>query len=220
MRFMAGERAGHGFMGRGPGRHGCHGGLGGDDQTGRERMAWDGDEGMGAGFGPGGPGGGPFGRHGRRGGGRFFAQGGLRLVMLALLAEQPRHGYEIIKAIEDRMGGAYVPSAGVVYPTLTLLEETGQIEVAASEGAKKLFAITEAGRATLETNRATVDAMLARMSEAGAARGGARDPRLVRAVENLRLALRLKLASGKLGAEETTALVALLDETVNRIETL
>ena len=199
------ERHGHGFCGEG-----C-------EEGGRERRVWDGEE-HGGRFG--GMIGKALGRHGHRRGGRFFAQGGLRLVMLAMLAEQPRHGYEIIKAIEDRMGGAYVPSAGVVYPTLTLLEETGQIEVVQSEGAKKLYAITEAGRATLASNRAQVDAMMARMDEAGAAQSSERDPRIVRAVENLKLALRLKLASAKLGEGETTALVALLDETAGRIEKL
>jgi DNA-binding PadR family transcriptional regulator len=195
-------------------------GCGPDDgfgEGGRCRRVWDGDERggrLGAAIGK------AFGHHGPRRGGRFFAQGGLRLVMLAMLAEQPRHGYEIIKAIEDRMGGAYVPSAGVVYPTLTLLEETGQIEVVQADGAKKLYAITEAGRATLAEQRAQVDAMMARMDEAGARRSGERDPRVVRAVENLRLALRLKLASPSLGEGETAALVALLDETAQRIEKL
>ncbi|MCE1236930.1 MAG: PadR family transcriptional regulator [Hyphomicrobiales bacterium] len=200
------------------GRDGFRGMRGEFCGEGRERMAWDGEEFGGRGFG--GAIGKAFGRHGHRRGGRFFAQGGLRLVMLAMLAEQPRHGYEIIKAIEDRMGGAYVPSAGVVYPTLTLLEETGQIEVVQSEGAKKLYAITEAGRETLASNRAQIDQMMARMDEAGASRSGERDPRIVRAVENLRLALRLKLASSSFGEGETAALVALLDETASRIEKL
>lgn len=206
----------HGHRMRRMGRHG-HGFAGeACEGMGRERRVWDGEDhgGFGGMMGKG------FGRHGPRRGGRFFAQGGLRLVMLAMLAEQPRHGYEIIKAIEERMGGAYVPSAGVVYPTLTLLEETGQIEVVQSEGAKKLYAITEAGRSTLADNRAQVDAMLARMDEAGARRPGERDPRVVRAVEGLRLALRLKLTSASLGEAETAALVALIDETTRRIETL
>lgn len=187
----------------------------------RDRMAWDGD-----GFDPR-RGGGFFGKafggregHGGRRGGRFFAHGGLRLIMLAMLAEQPRHGYEIIKAIEDRMGGAYVPSAGVVYPTLTLLEETGQIEVVQSEGAKKLYAITAAGRDTLAANNAQVEAMMARMDAAGAERSAERDPRVVRAIESLKLALRLKLTARPLDATQTAALVALLDETTARIEAL
>lgn len=199
------------------------------DKFQRFRRIWD-SEGFGGRFGFGRHGGGGpfgFGRHGGPGGpggrgrgGRFFEHGGLKLVVLALIAERPRHGYEIIKDIEERMGGAYAPSAGVVYPTLTLLEETGQIEVASSEGNKKLYRVTDAGRASLEGNRAQVDAMLARMTETGAARRGDRDPRLVRAVENLRLALRLKLSSGPLSDGEISALVKVLDDTASYVEKL
>ena len=156
--------------------------------------------------------GGPFGR------GRFFDNGVLRLVVLALIAEQPRHGYEIIKEIEERTGGAYAPSAGVIYPTLTLLEETGQIEVMSSEGNKKLYAATEVGRATVEENRAAIDAVLARFAEAGSDRRPERDPRLIRAVENMRLALRLKTQGATLAPEQIDALAELLDETARRIE--
>lgn len=185
----------------------------------RDRHVWDGRKGLGFGRGghPGGHGG-PFGGRGGRGG-RFFEHGALRFVVLALLAEKPAHGYELIKQIEDKVGGAYTPSAGVVYPTLTLLEETGQIEVAAAEGNKKLYAITDAGRDTIAANRAQIDAMFARMGEAGRERRGERDPRLVRAVENLKLALRLKL-DGDLDEPRIAALAALLDETVGRIEAL
>lgn len=160
-----------------------------------------------------GPGrGGPFGR------GRFFDNGVLRLVVLALIVEQPRHGYEIIKEIEDRTGGAYAPSAGVIYPTLTLLEETGQIEVVNSEGNKKLYAATDAGRATVEENRAAIDAVLARFAEASSDRRHERDPRLFRAVENMRLAMRLKMQSAALTPEQIDALAELLDETARKIE--
>ena len=86
-----------------------------------------------------------WGGHGRRG--RVFDQGDLRLVMLALIAEQPRHGYDIIKALEEMTGGEYSPSPGVVYPTLTLLLEQGLAETSDAEGGKKLYAATEAGRA-------------------------------------------------------------------------
>jgi DNA-binding PadR family transcriptional regulator len=192
----------------------------------RDRHAWEG--GGRFGFGRGGPGG-LFGRgsegrdgegHGGRGrGGRFFEHGALRLVILAMMAEKPYHGYELIKEIEDKVGGSYTPSAGVVYPTLTLLEETGLIEVAASEGNKKLYAITDAGRQTIEANRPQIDAMFARMSEAGRRHGGSRDPRILRAIENLKLALRLKLGT-ELDDTRTAALAALLDETVTRIEKL
>src|SRR5262245_41920153 len=73
-------------------------------------------------------------RHGSRSLGRFFAHGDLRLVILDLIAEKPRHGYEIIKAIEEQVAGAYSPSPGVIYPTLTLLEELGYVTVAEAEG--------------------------------------------------------------------------------------
>jgi len=81
-------------------------------------------------------------RGGRSGLGRFFAHGDLRLVSLHLIAEKPRHGYEIIKAIEEHVGGAYSPSPGVIYPTLTLLEELGYVTVTAGDGVKKLHTIT------------------------------------------------------------------------------
>lgn len=187
----------------------------------RDRAAWEGE-----GRGPFGFGrqGGPFGRHGGPGrggrGGRFFEHGGLKLIVLALIGEKPRHGYEIIKEIEDKVGGAYSPSPGVVYPTLTLLEETGQIEVASSEGGKKLYAITIEGRAALEANRAQIEAMMGRMSEAARDRDPHRDPRIMRAIENLRTALHFKLSSGRLGDEQVSALTRLLDETVAKIEAL
>lgn len=157
--------------------------------------------------------GGPRGR-----GGRFFDNGVLRLVVLALIVEQPRHGYEIIKEIEDRTGGAYAPSAGVIYPTLTLLEETGQIEVASAEGNKKLYAATDAGRATVEENRTAIDAVLARFAEAGSHTRPEHNPRLFRAVENMRLAMRLKMQSGTLTPAQIDALADLLDETARKIE--
>ena len=98
--------------------------------------------------------------------GRMLAQGDLRLIALALIAEQPRHGYEIIKLLEDKTAGWYSPSPGIVYPTLTYLEEAGHVTVQA-EGAKKLYTITDEGRAHLEENRAFVDALLDRLTAIG-----------------------------------------------------
>src|SRR5262247_2421090 len=144
------------------------------------------------------------GRHGFGGGGdmmragRMLAQGDLRLIALALIAEQPRHGYEIIKVLEDKTAGWYSPSPGIVYPTLTYLEEAGYV-TAQSEGAKKLYTITDEGRAYLDENREFVDAVLERLTAAGEKiarlrrRFGADErgqnglPQLVRAaLENLR----------------------------------
>jgi DNA-binding PadR family transcriptional regulator len=145
------------------------------------------------------------GHHGRHGmgdnmmrAGRMLAQGDLRLIALALIAEQPRHGYEIIKVLEDKTEGWYAPSPGIVYPTLTYLEEAGYV-TAQADGAKKLYTITGEGKTYLEANRDFVDAVLerlgavgervrARRSEEGdGGERGPRMPRLVRAaLENLR----------------------------------
>ena len=122
------------------------------------------------------------GRHGRRSGyfsggfmggmgmggrafraGRRLASGDLQLVLLALLAERPSHGYELIKALEERSDGFYAPSPGMVYPALTWLEEMGYASVAA-EGAKKLYSITDSGRAYLTENQEAADAMLAQLA--------------------------------------------------------
>jgi len=112
------------------------------------------------------------GRHGGPGGfgdddrfrvGRMFAQGDLKLVVLTLVAEQPRHGYEIIKVIEEKTSGIYSPSPGIVYPTLTFLEESGYLS-GESEGAKKLYKITAEGEAYLKPNRDLVEAIMDRLS--------------------------------------------------------
>jgi DNA-binding PadR family transcriptional regulator len=111
------------------------------------------------------------GRHGAGGddmgrAGRMLAHGDLRLIALALIAEQPRHGYEIMKVLEDKTSGWYAPSPGIVYPTLTYLEETGYV-TGEAEGAKKLYTITTEGRAHLDENRDFVDAVLERLAAIG-----------------------------------------------------
>ena len=156
---------------------------------------------------------------GRRGLGRFFAHGDLRLVILNLIAAKPRHGYEVIKAIEDAVAGAYSPSPGTIYPTLTWLEELGYVTVSPSDdGTKKLHAITEQGRAFLEANRPTLDALLARMEEAGKAHASGDAPQIVRAMENLRLALRLRVNRGPLTDEQVEAVAAALDAAATAVE--
>jgi DNA-binding PadR family transcriptional regulator len=166
-----------------------------------------------------------MGRHGGRfphlrggGRGRVFDQGDLRFVILRLIADKPRHGYEIIKDIEDRLAGSYSPSPGVIYPTLTLLEELGYATVSASEGGKKLYAITPEGEAALAANRALVDAIFTRIGAIKEAHGGGPPPQLVRAMHNLRLALRLRLAQGPLSPAETEAIVFALDQAAVAVE--
>ena len=98
--------------------------------------------------------------------GRMLAQGDLRLVALALIAEAPRHGYEIIKLVEEKTADWYSPSPGIVYPTLTFLEEAGYVTVS-TEGAKKLYTITAGGRAYLDANRDLADVVLERLTAIG-----------------------------------------------------
>ena len=99
---------------------------------------------------------------------RMFDQGDVRLVILKLISEKPSHGYEIIKAIEDRLGGAYAPSPGIVYPALTLLEEQGLIRVESTDGPRKLYAITPEGETVLERNRGLIEAIFGRIAEINA----------------------------------------------------
>lgn len=106
-------------------------------------------------------------RRGPFGGGRMFDQGDLKLVILRLLDEKPRHGYEIIKELEERSQGRYTPSAGAVYPTLTMLEDLGYAVVQPEEGGKKVYVITDAGRAHLAENQPVVDELFDRVSQIG-----------------------------------------------------
>lgn len=123
----------------------------------------------------GGHGFGPFGRGFMEGGGmggRGFGMGrklasvDLQLLILGLLAEKPRHGYEIIKALDERSKGFYIPSPGMVYPALTYLEEIGHATVEA-DGARKLYHITETGKEQLESNRGAADALFAQFGRVG-----------------------------------------------------
>jgi DNA-binding PadR family transcriptional regulator len=166
------------------------------------------------------------GRHGRqehRGmhGGRMrrvFDQGDLRYVLLGMIAERPRHGYELIKAIEEKFGGMYSPSPGVIYPTLTLLEELGYIRPESSEGTRKPYVVTPEGAAFLAANQAAVDQIFARMAEVGQAYSGGPAPEIRRAMQNLEAALAIRLGRGPLGADEVRTVTAILDRAAGEIE--
>ncbi|MBB5685634.1 PadR family transcriptional regulator [Sphingobium boeckii] len=183
------------------------------------------------GFGP--RGGGRFGREGIEGGWgrghggggrtrgrRVFDAGELKLVLLKLIADQPRHGYDLIRAIEERTGGAYAPSPGVIYPTLTLLEDMSLIEEAKSEGAKRLFAITAAGTGHLADHAEDVDALFARLAALGedAARTDSKSIR--RALGNFRQALHDRLSEEDATDEVKSQIVVIIDEAAQKIERL
>lgn len=166
---------------------------------------------------------------GRRGGGgrgergerrRMFDSGELRLVLLKLIADEPRHGYDLIRQIEELTGGAYAPSPGVIYPTLTLLDDMGQIEAQQSEGAKKLFAITDAGRAELEANVDVVDAAIARLTAVGEETQRTDSASVRRAMGNLRQVLMDRLGDRDLDKAALHDIVALIDEAAQKIERL
>lgn len=154
-------------------------------------------------------------------GGRVFSHGGLRFVLLQLICDKPSHGYELIKLIEDRLGGSYSPSPGTVYPTLTLLEEQGFLRAEeADAGGRKRYHITDAGQTFLEENRVTADAMLARMQGGvdGAGPRGGRPPQVMRAIENLKLAMRMRLSGDALSPEQANAFAAVLDHAAQQLE--
>lgn len=166
--------------------------------------------------------GGRFGGH-HRGGhsgrlGKVFDQGDLRFVLLQLITENPRHGYELIRAIEEKFGGMYSPSPGMVYPNLSLLEELGYLRSEAAEGTRKLYTITAEGANYLAANRAAADAIFARIAEIGRAYAGGPAPEIQRAVRNLELALSIRLGRGQLDAAQVSRVTEVLDRAAGEIE--
>lgn len=180
----------HHFGRRGFSHHSSHG--------------WHGDAGEGRG-------------QGRR---RVFDSGELRLVLLKLIADQPRHGYELIRAIEELTGGSYVPSPGMVYPTLTMLDEMGHIAETKSEGTRKSFAVTLDGTGHLAERKTEVEALFARLAELASQQERTDAAPVRRAMNSLREALIHRL--GRDGVQKQTVhdAVAIIDEAVQKIERL
>jgi DNA-binding PadR family transcriptional regulator len=164
-------------------------------------------------------------RHGHRHGGGFrsqdservFEHGDLRLVIMAMLAEKPRYGYEIIKALEERVGGGYTPSPGVVYPTLTLLEEVGHATVANEHNGRRLYTLSPEGLAYFEANRGLADSILSRVAEASVARRGPPNS-VLRAMENLGVAIRLRLKGRAASEEQVRIIAAAIDAAAKAVE--
>lgn len=160
-------------------------------------------------------------RRGRGGGGRgrLFDYGELRLLLLAMIAERPRHGYELIKDIEERFGGSYSPSPGVIYPTLAWLDDAGYASVEPEPSGRKLYRLTSGGEAFLLANRAAADELLGRGTpyETAAGESQATDP-VLRAMRNLKLAVRLRLKRGSLSQDEANTIAAALDAAAQAVE--
>jgi DNA-binding PadR family transcriptional regulator len=161
--------------------------------------------------------GGGRGRGGRRG---MFKPGELRLVLLKLIADQPRHGYDLIQSIEEMTGGAYAPSPGVVYPTLTMLEDMGFIAEQATEGSRKAYAATDEGRAHLDERREEADALITRLTEQGDRERRAGGAPISRAVGNLLSALWHRVQREGMDDETLHRIAEILDEAARKVERL
>ena len=154
---------------------------------------------------------------GRGGRGRVFAPGDLRLTLLALVGEQARYGYELIKAVEEEFGGAYAPSPGSVYPTLTLLEETGLVAGAPDREGRRQFAVTAAGRSYLKENRTALEGVRQRMRMVARAMVGERPPEAVhQAMHTLKTALGLH--RGTWTASEIRRVAAVIEQAAREID--
>lgn len=186
----------------------------------------------------GGPGHGPKGHHhdgpghGPRGHGpdgerhrahrrdRMFEAGGLRLLALHLIGQQPSHGYDVIRAIGELVGGDYQPSPGTIYPTLSVLVDMGHATAADAEGGRKQYTITADGQQALAEQADALQLLLARLADGKDREARQRPAPLVRALENFKLALRLKLDTRGLTDTQVAQIAALLDETALKLEKL
>ncbi|MBI1180204.1 MAG: PadR family transcriptional regulator [Alphaproteobacteria bacterium] len=156
-------------------------------------------------------------RGGRR---RVLDSEDLRLVLLSLIAEQPRHGYDLIRAVEAMTGGSYAPSPGVVYPALSVLQDMGQIEEAGSEAGRKAFAITEEGRTEIARSDDRLQALTSRLGALASMQERTDAAPVRRAMDNLRTALRQRLMAGEPDPELPHRIAEILDEATRRIERL
>lgn len=149
---------------------------------------------------------------------RMFEGGELRLVLLKLIADQPRHGYELIRAVEELTGGDYAPSPGIVYPTLTMLEDMGLIREKKSKDSKKVYEATDEGRVHLDENAEEVEELIARLEERGQHRRRGQRPEIGRAIGNLMTALRNRIAHDGWNDQLLDEVIDILDEAAQRIE--
>ena len=183
-------------------------------------------------FGPFGPNG-PFGPSGDWGDGfggrsggrgrrrrRQLDSGELRLVLLHLIAAEPRHGYDLIRAVEELSDGAYAPRPGIVYPTLTMLQDMGHIEEVPGEGARKVFRVTEEGSSWLAERGDEAEALIERIRGLGAGSRRAGGAPIGRAVSNLLAALWHRVTRDDMDEETLHEVAAILDEAARRIERL
>jgi DNA-binding PadR family transcriptional regulator len=148
----------------------------------------------------------------------MFEGGKLRLVLLKLIADEPRHGSQLIKAIEELTEGDYAPSPGIVYPTLTMLEDMGLIREQKSKDSKKVFEVTDDGRAHLEENSDEIEELIEKLEGHGRNRRHGQRPEIGRAIGNLMAALRNRVAADGWNEELLEEVIDVLDDAAQRIE--
>ena len=188
------------------GRGGFGGGRGGRDDI----FGEDGSRGGPRGGGRGGPG-------GRR---RLFDNDTLRLILLKLIADEPRHGYDLIRAIDALSGESYAPSPGVVYPTLTLLADMELIAEQPGEGSRKRYAITDAGMAQIAERQAALDLAMDRLASLAQKAERVDGAPVRRAMHNMRIAIHHRLEKEGADAQTMFDVASLIDEAASKIERL
>ena len=198
------------FGGRGRGGPGGPGGRGGWEDFGETISGFVNEALKGAMRG--GPGG--------KGGGRMFDGGELRLVLLKLIEDGPRHGYDLIRAVEEMTGGGYAPSPGIVYPTLTMLADMELIAEQESAGARKVFEITQAGRDHLAEREEEVEALMTRLNGVGVMRNRVGRGPVRRAVQNVKSAIHGRMGMGDEQGDLAHQIADILDEAARKIERL
>lgn len=151
---------------------------------------------------------------------RMFQRGELRLLALHLIAEEPRHGYDLIQQIEELTGGHYAPSPGIVYPTLTLMADMDLIEEKADDGGKKIYSITKTGTAKLAEEEKRVADILARLEGVSKMDQASDGASIRRAVGNLKSSIRIRLADEEKGSDKILDVAAIIDEAASKIERL
>ena len=155
-----------------------------------------------------------------RGRERMFDSGELQLVILYLLSETPSYGYQLIKKLEERLAGGYAPSPGVVYPTLTMLEEEGFATVETSSEGKKVYSLTDAGRQELANNKRRLEDVLQRLDQAGRGFQRGRSPQMMEAFMRLRGAVQARVTREGLTAEQIEKITEAINAAAKTIDEL
>lgn len=210
-----GDRIGHGCR-----REGWTGLATQDFMRARHGCRHHGEKGFARGFGSGFGGRAGFERGFGGGRERLFDAGDVKLAILKLLSEQPSYGYQLIKTMEQRLGGGYTPSAGVIYPTLTMLDEEGLVSVSKMEGSKKVYALTPEGTRYLDGNKERVAELFQRLEHTGEQFRRGRSPEMMKAFMNLRGAIMARIARQSASPELIRKIAAVLDTAAKTIDEL